>query len=118
MEELKETIIQYWPTILEYAFMVLAYFLVFMYRSKVKGSHDSVTALFKEQTQEAVKSNTILQQNVHEELIASKAAYQLAIDKIKGLEEKTVRLENALKALTIESEEVESNAKLCENESN
>lgn len=115
MEELKQTIILYWPTILEYAIMIFAYVLVFLYRSKVKGSHNSVTALFKEQTQENIKSNEQLQTNVHSELAASKKAYQEAIDKIAGLEQRAERLEKALLAITIE--EVRCDDELCENES-
>lgn len=114
MEELKQTIILYWPTILEYAVMIFAYVLVFLYRSKVNGSHNSVKALFKEQTKENIKSNECLQTNVHSELIASKKAYQEAIDKIAGLEQKAERLEKALLAITIE--EVQANAELRENE--
>lgn len=114
MEELKQTIILYWPKILEYACMILAYVLVFLYRSKVKGSHNSVTALFREQTQENIKSNEQLQKDVHLELAASKKAYQEAIDKIAGLEQKVERLEKALLAIT--TEEVRYDNELCENE--
>lgn len=116
MEELKQTIVLYWPTILEYAVMIFAYVLVFLYRSKVKGSHNSVTALFKEQTQENIKSNNTLRVDMSAELAASKKAYQEAIDKIAGLEQKAERLEKALLAIT--TEEVRCDDELCENESN
>jgi hypothetical protein len=83
-----------------------------LYRSKVKGSHDSITALFKEQTQENIKSNNTLRTDMSAELAASKKAYQDAIDKIVGLEQKAERLEKALLAIT----EVQVDAELCENE--
>ena len=49
------------------------------------------------------------------ELAASKKAYQEAIDKIAGLEQKAERLEKALLAIT--TEEVRCDDELCENES-
>lgn len=112
MEELKQTIILYWPTILEYALMIFAYVLVYLYRSKVKGSHDSITALFKEQTQENIQSNNTLRTDMSAELAVSKKAYQDAIDKIAGLEQRAERLEKALLAIT----EVQVDAELRENE--
>lgn len=114
MEELKEAIILYWPTIVQYALMIFAYFLVFLYRSKVNGTSLNFTTLFKEKTQEFIASNSELQKSVNTELVESKAAYQAAIDKIKSLEEKTLHLEKALLILT---EEVKSDAELYKDES-
>lgn len=52
MEEFKSYIVQNWPTIVEYAIMVVAYFLFFLYKAKVSGTRRDLTVMFKEKAQE------------------------------------------------------------------
>ena len=61
MEEFKQYIVQNWPTIVEYAIMVVAYFLFFLYRSKVSGTRRDLTVMFKEKAQEVIQMKKVVE---------------------------------------------------------
>lgn len=88
MEELKQIIVEHWSTIVEYAMLLVSYFLVFLYKSIVNKTKTTLTLLFKTNTKQ-----------MQEELTQSKANYDTAVSKISNLEvqlEKQQRIINAL----------------------
>ena len=106
MEEFKQYITQNWPVIIEYAMMIVAYFLFFLYRSKVTGTKRDLNVMFKEKTGEVTITNENLKKDVnnakmimHKELEEAKIQYQAAIDKIATLEKNFSRLNDTLSEL-------------------
>lgn len=114
MEEFVQYIVQNWPTIVEYALMVVAYFLFFLYRSKVSGTRRYLTALFKEKAQEVTNTDLKLREDVGQtreimttELTEAKAHYQAAVNEIADLRARIHRAEKALVEIIIETEVVD-----------
>ena len=99
MENIKQLLIANWPIILEYTLMFLAYFLVFLYRGKVKNTKTNLTLSMKGQKEHFEKVADDLSVRVDNELTESKAKYQAAIDKIETLETNIRILQLALKEL-------------------
>ena len=64
MEEFKSYIVQNWSTIVEYAIMVVAYFLFFLYKAKVSGTRRDLTIMFKEKAQEVTNTDLKLREDV------------------------------------------------------
>ena len=113
MEQFKETIRLYWPQIVEYALLLLAYFLVFLFRGKVNSSHNDVKTLFKENVNDVIQEKIVMQK----ELKSTKQEYEAAIKKIESLERAVLSLTKALHELTDnDTEEVQFDAELSENE--
>ena len=113
MEEFKSYIVQNWPTIVEYAIMVVAYFLFFLYKAKVSGTRRDLTVMFKEKAQEVTNTDLKLREDVGQtrqvmadELAEAKRQYQAAVDEISGLKARLNRAENAL--IEIIADEVEN----------
>ena len=113
MEEFKSYIVQNWPTIVEYAMMVVAYFLFFLYRAKVSGTRRDLTVMFKEKAQEVMNTDIKLREDVGQtrqimvnELIEAKRKYQEAVDMIGDLKTRLYRTEKAL--MEIITDEVEN----------
>ena len=102
MENIKQFIITNWPIILEYTLMFLAYFLVFLYRAKVKNTKTNLTLSMKGQKEHLEKVADDLSIQMKTELAESKAKYQAAIDKIETLEADILALHKALKELLFE----------------
>ena len=98
MEELKELIVNNWSTILEYALMFVAYFLVFLYKSKVGNAETTLRTLFKEKS-------TMLQS----EFADAKSAYLEAREKIVTLEAQLQKTRRALAALIADTEVEDGN---------
>ena len=103
MENLIAMVREEWPTILEYVFMFLVYFVVYFYRKKFKDSELSITTLFKEKVSEFSNSELAYKEQVSIELTESMAklqamqtAYDKAIKKVQKLEKKLDRLESAI----------------------
>lgn len=92
MEELMMYVTQDWETLLEYAAMFVAYFLVFLFRRKVTGTEQNLNLAFKEFRAKFVENET----NSKAELAASKAQYAAAVDKIEVLEKQVVRLNETI----------------------
>lgn len=88
MEELKQIMIQYWPTIVEYAMLGVSYFLVFLYRSIVVNTKDSLTTLFKDNAAQ-----------MKAKLAESKADYDAAISQVSDLKARLEKQERIIKAL-------------------
>lgn len=114
MEEFKQYIVQNWPTIVEYAIMVVAYFLFFLYRSKVSGTRRDLTVMFKEKAQEVTNTDLKLREDVGQtrqimatELTEAKAQYKAAVDEIADLKARLNRAEKALTEIIIETEVVD-----------
>lgn len=113
MEEFKSYIVQNWPTIVEYAIMVVAYFLFFLYRAKVSGTRRDLTVMFKEKAQEVTNTDLKLREDVGQtrkvmadELAKAKRQYQAAVDEISDLKARLNRAEKAL--IEIIADEVEN----------
>lgn len=113
MEEFKSYIVQNWPTIVEYAIMVVAYFLFFLYRAKVSGTRRDLMVMFKEKAQEVTSIDLKLREDVGQtrkvmadELTNAKRQYQAAVDEISGLKARLNRAEKAL--IEIIADEVEN----------
>lgn len=113
MEEFKSYIVQNWPTIVEYAIMVVAYFLFFLYRAKVSGTKRDLTVMFKEKAQEVTNTDLKLREDVGQtrkvmadELAEAKRKYQAAVDEISDLKARLNRAEKAL--IEIIADEVEN----------
>lgn len=113
MEEFKSCIVQNWPTIVEYAIMVVAYFLVFLYKAKVSGTRRDLTVMFKEKAQEVTNTDLKLRADVGQtrkvmadELAEAKRQYQAAVDEISDLKAQLNRTEKAL--IEIIADEVEN----------
>ena len=114
MEEFKQYIVQNWPTIVEYAIMVVAYFLFFLYRSKVSGTRRDLTVMFKEKAQEVTNTDLKLREDVGQtrqimatELTEAKAQYKAAVDEITDLKARLNRAEKALVEIITETEVVD-----------
>ena len=114
MEEFKQYIVQNWPTIVEYAIMVVAYFLFFLYRSKVSGTRRDLTVMFKEKAQEVTNTDLKLREAVGQtrqimatELTEAKAQYKAAVDEIADLKARLNRAEKALVEIITETEVVD-----------
>ena len=113
MEEFKSYIVQNWPTIVEYAIMVVAYFLFFLYKAKVSGTRRDLTVMFKEKAQEVTNTDLKLREDVGQtrqvmadELAEAKHQYQAAVDEISDLKARLNRAEKAL--IEIIADEVEN----------
>ena len=96
MEELKQIIITYWPTIVQYVLMFVAYFLVFLYKSNTK---TNLTTLFKDTVTHLSKTETSLRDDISVQLELSKAKYQAAVDEIADLKTRIETQERAIDAL-------------------
>lgn len=114
MEEFKQYIVQNWPTIVEYAIMVVAYFLFFLYRSKVSGTRRDLTVMFKEKAQEVTNTDLKLREDVGQtrqimatELTEAKAQYKAAVDEIADFKARLNRAEKALVEIITETEVVD-----------
>ena len=103
MEELKAAILTHGGEILEYAMMALAYFLIFLYRSKINDKSDSLGLLFKEKMGEVLKKDEELESIVstnstfmQNQLIEAQKKYADAVNLITSFERRLTRTENAL----------------------
>lgn len=113
MEEFKQYIVQN-SSIVEYAIMVVAYFLFFLYRSKVSGTRRDLTVMFKEKAQEVTNTDLKLREDVGQtrqimatELTEAKAQYKAAVDEIADLKARLNRAEKALVEIITETEVVD-----------
>lgn len=113
MEEFKSYIVQNWPTIVEYAIIVVVYFLFFLYKAKVSGTKRDMTVMFKEKAQEVTNTDLKLREDVGQtrkvmadELAKAKRQYQAAVDEISDLKARLNRAEKAL--IEIITDEVEN----------
>ena len=108
MEQLKQIFVEYWPTMLEYAMMFIAYFLVFLYKSKIANTKDNLTLLFKDKVKRISDENTTLRTDINAELLEAKAKYAAAVNKIESLEAGLARA-NAVINILVEDSEVNKN---------
>ena len=114
MEEFKRFVVQNWSVIIEYMIMAVAYFLFFLYRSKVRTTKRDLTVMFKEKAQEVTDTDIALRESVSQteqvmanELVEAKAQYQAAIDGIADLVARLNRAEKALIEIITETEVVD-----------
>lgn len=106
MEQFKEMIIEYWPVILEYAFMALLSFLVFLFKRRVTAIKDTLTSSFKERAAHVDKIDEALRTDMSTKLAEAEAKYFAAVNEIEYLTHKLKQAEAALHIL-IEDTEVE-----------
>ena len=99
MEELKQIIITHWPTIVQYALMFVAYFLVFLYKNKITNTKTNLTTLFKDTVAHLSETETSLRNDISAQLKLSKAKYQAAVDEIADLKVRMETQEKVIKAL-------------------
>ena len=99
MEELTRLIVMHWPKIIQYGCMIVAYFLVFLFRGKINATRNNLTTSFKESISYMNDANKELKRGVTKELEESKNKYAAAVNKISGLENTVRKLEATLEAL-------------------
>lgn len=92
-----------WPIIVEYTLMLIAYFLVFLYRAKVKSTKINLTNAFEKKTAEVAETR----QALICELTEAKTLYNKAVEEIEMMRKEQIRLELALLELAKEDEELE-----------
>ena len=111
MAEIKSFVVTYWSTITEWALMVIAYFLVFLFRGKMSGTAQNLNLAFT-QLKTVFNENTLKAKSQLEE---SKAKYAEAVGKIEHLERRLAAVDRAICVLldadkTEESEETEDDS--------
>ena len=125
MEELKRLVVTYGPTILEYVLMLLAYFFVFLYRSKVTSTKKNIDLAFS-QFATRFADNEANNKTILDKCIAyytsaldtcktdyaaalneSKAAYEAAVNEIAEYKKRTARLEDTLAILLSEDLDID-----------
>lgn len=92
-----------WPTLVEYTLMLIAYFLVFLYKAKVKSTKINLTNAFEKKTAEVAETR----QALICELTEAKTLYNKAVEEIEIMRKEQMRLELALLELAKEDEELE-----------
>jgi hypothetical protein len=102
MEYVREYIVTNWSTIIEYAVIVIAYFLFFLYRSKVSGTKRDLTVMFREKADKVMVTEAKLRRDMEDELIQAKISYKTATDEIYDLCARVKRLENTIQELITE----------------
>ena len=102
MTELKSFITMYWSTITDWALMIIAYFLVFLFKAKTNGTAQNINLAFTE-LKTKFDENT---KNAETQLNASIEKYKEAVDTISILTKKVQRLEETLFIL-LDDEEAE-----------
>lgn len=125
MEEFKTFVVTNWPTIIEYACMVVSYFLVFLYRNKVTGTKKNIDIAFKQFAarfaDNETNNKTILDKCIADYTSAldicktdytsalneSKAAYEAAVNEIAEYKKRTARLEDTLTILLSEDLDID-----------
>jgi multidrug resistance efflux pump len=125
MEELKSFIITNWPTIIEYALMLVAYFLVFLYKSNVSSTKKNIDIAFSQFAtrfaDNETNNKTILDKCITyytsaldtcktdyaAALNESKAAYEAAVNEIAEYKKRTARLEDTLAILLSEDLDID-----------
>lgn len=117
MQEFKSLIIQEWPKIVEYALMIFAYFLLFLFRSKVNCAKRDLGVIFKEKTAEVTAKECesqayfeSMKKEMQKEFEESKARYNAAINEIADLKDRLNRAENALVEMIMEVDDGEQTA--------
>ena len=100
MEEIKLFLIEYWPTIVEYALMFVAYFLVFMFRKSTTGTKQNLNLAFGEFKTKFADTEKSMQEKLEE----SQAAYLAAVSKIERLYARIETLEETVTILLSDDE--------------
>ena len=99
MEELITIISTYWPTILQYVMMFLAYFFVFLFKNRVNTTNTNLRTVFKENIANIKKADTELREDVFAQLLESKTSYKAAVDKLAATEMRLAKAEHAIEIL-------------------
>ena len=92
MEQIIKTIIENYQIVIQYACMFLAYFLVFLFRSKVNTTRTNLTLAYK-------SSEAKLREDFDKEVKTSKGYYDTAVDQISDLQKDVCMLKNTVSAL-------------------
>ena len=92
MEEIVQMIIENHQTIIQYLCMFVAYFLVFLFRSRVNKTKTNLTVAYKE-------SDKRLRTDMQKELDTARACYDKAVDMISDLQDEVIMLRNTVKEL-------------------
>lgn len=118
MEQVKQVLIQYWPQIVDYALTFIAYFLVFLFRSKMSGTRRSLTIAFKQHAETVEVTDKRLNEQmqaqsaeVASELTEAKAKYAEAVNKIADLERRLLIAEKALNSFVEEDSDDDTSGK-------
>lgn len=108
MEQMKTFLVEHWPTIFEYALMFVAYFLVFLYRSKVNNTKQNLSTLFKERVSYIDETDKVLRADMREKLTCAESKYIEAVNKIDSLERTLTKTCEALDIMLNEEVEYET----------
>ena len=93
------------PVILEYAFMFVAYFLVFLFKGKVTATKKNIDIAFLQFAQKFAANET----TTKEELDTSKAQYNSAVNLVSDLQRRIRRLEETVEILLGDDIDVDVN---------
>lgn len=125
MEAFKSFIVTNWPTIIEYALMLVAYFLVFLYKSNVSSTKKNIDLAFTQFSTKFADNEannqiilekcindytTALEECKTQYLLAlneSQAKYEAAVNEIAAYKKRTSTLEATLQILLCDDLELE-----------
>lgn len=99
MEDIKQFITDYWPTVANYLFTFLSYFFVFLYRGRVQSTKQTLTLAMKSQIKQIEGTDKTLRKDMSKELKESKQKYQDAVNQISDLQQRLKRAEKTLQAI-------------------
>lgn len=117
MEEFIVLLTEQWPEILKFCLYVVLYFLVFLYRIKVKKSANNMKVIVKENSGYVTNVDKELRETVDRRVTAAEEKYDAAVKMCEHVEQKLSNLEKAIRVLIGEMEVIE-NAELPVDEEN
>lgn len=117
MEEFIALITEQWPEILKFCLYAVLYFLVILYRIKVKKSSGEMRVIVKENSGYVAKVDKDLRETVDNRVKTAEEKYDAAVKMCEHVEQKLSNLEKAIRVLIGEMEVVE-NAELSVDEEN
>jgi hypothetical protein len=111
MEELKSLLIEKWPDIISFLSVIVSYFLIYIYKNRMTIAKNTMTMIFKENTNNVEKEMKETSRKVERELVAAKKSYEDAVSQIKELKAQLERTQRAVLIL-LETEEENDGAEI------
>ena len=110
MEKVIELISVNWPTVVQYACMIVAYFLVFLFRGKINATSTNLKQSFKENVAHMKDNEKTFRADMRAQVEESKQKYNAAIDKISTLERELQNTRDTINILigVMQDEDTES----------
>lgn len=114
MEEFIALLTEQWPEILKFCLYVVLYFLVILYRVRVKKSAKNMKVLVKEHTEYVSGTDKALREDVKENTNQARSYYNEAAAKYNIVVGRIENLECAIRAILGETEVIDNGTELCE----